>query len=94
VYNRLNTYSQIIVTSTIIFCVCVAKECSVVNSETRTGWNLHFYYVNYHYSVIALGKSNEYCTEIVSWTPPFLSAAIEQNAFALHRSALSRVFVM
>jgi len=38
-----------------------------VNSEARAVWNLSFYYVNYRYSaVIALGKSNEYCTEIVS----------------------------
>ena len=38
-----------------------------MNSETRAAWNLSFYYVNYRYSaVIALGKSNEYCTEIVS----------------------------
>jgi len=38
-----------------------------VNSEKRAGWNLSFYYVNYRYSaVIALGKPNEYCAEIVS----------------------------
>jgi len=38
-----------------------------MNSEARVGWNLSFYYVNYRYSaVIALGKSNEYCAEIVS----------------------------
>ena len=37
------------------------------NYELRAAWNLSFYYVNYRYSaVIALGKSNEYCTEIVS----------------------------
>ena len=38
-----------------------------VNSEARAAWNLSFYCVNYRYSaVIALGKSNEYCAEIVS----------------------------
>ena len=38
-----------------------------MNSEMRAAWNLSFYYVNYHYStVIVLGKSNEYCAEIVS----------------------------
>ena len=38
-----------------------------MKSETRAAWNLSFYYVNYRYSaVIALGKSNEYCAEIVS----------------------------
>ena len=41
--------------------------CCTVNSEARAAWNLSFYYVNYHYSaVIMLGKSNKYCTEIVS----------------------------
>ena len=35
-----------------------------MNSEMRAAWNLSFYY---RYSaVIALGKSNEYCAEIVS----------------------------
>jgi len=38
-----------------------------MNSEARAAWNLSFYYVVYHYrAVIALGKSNEYCAEIVS----------------------------
>jgi len=38
-----------------------------MNSEARAAWNLSFYYVNCRYSaVIALGKSNKYCTEIVS----------------------------
>ena len=38
-----------------------------MNSETRAAWNLSFYYVNYRYSaVLALGKSDEYCAEIVS----------------------------
>ena len=38
-----------------------------MNSEARAAWNLSFYYVNYRYStIIALGKSNEYCAELVS----------------------------
>jgi len=38
-----------------------------MNSEARAARNLSFYYVNYRYSAdIALGKSNEYCAEIVS----------------------------
>ena len=38
-----------------------------MNSEARAAWNLSFYYVNYRYSaVVTLGKSNEYCAEIVS----------------------------
>ena len=38
-----------------------------MNSEARAAWNLSFYYVNYSYStIIALGKSNEYCAELVS----------------------------
>jgi len=49
--------------------LCVAKRVvgCTMNSETRAAWNLSFYYVNYCYSaVIVLGKSNEYCAEIVS----------------------------
>jgi len=53
----------------VIFRVCVAKGVvgCTMNTETRAAWNLSFYYVNYRYSaVIALGKSNEHCAEIVS----------------------------
>jgi len=48
-------------------CLCGKRVVGcTVNSEARAAWNLSFY-VNYRYSaVIALGKSNEYCAEIVS----------------------------
>jgi len=63
-----------------------------MNSEIRTAWSLSFYHANYCYSaVIAPGKSNEYCTEIMT---DFPSAAIEHNTFLPHGSALSHVLVM
>ena len=47
-------------------CVKRVVGCTV-NSEARAAGNLSFYYVNYRYgTVTALGKSNEYCAEIVS----------------------------
>jgi len=38
-----------------------------------------------------LGKSNEHCTEIVTYFP---SITIEHNTFLSHGSALSHVFAM
>ena len=48
--------------------LCGKKSGRLYNElRMRAAWNLSFYYVNYCYSaVIALGKSNEYCAEIVS----------------------------
>ena len=53
-----------------------------MNSELRAAWNLSFCYVNYCYSaVIALGKFNEYCAEIVSYTPTSLQLPLSTILF-------------
>jgi len=70
----------------------VAKEWSYVatlNSETRAGWNLGFQNINCHYStVIALGISNESCTETQSKT-----ATSVQLPFSTWKCLVSHMFL-
>ena len=39
---------------------------NAMNSETRAAWNYRYIAIYRYSAVIVLGKSNEYCTEIVS----------------------------
>ena len=74
VASYLTTVNQLYISLLILGYLCyLLRLCGkrvvgcTMNSETRAAWKLTFYYDNYRYSVvIALGKFNEYCAEIVS----------------------------